>query len=188
MLVKPRLRERLITHSFQVFNFKCWLDAPITPRLQNLLSHIKERGLRHSSNLSGINQFIVRWLIFDYIWHSLACRTCGLQKQESKNLFDSPLAASIQYIVKILCFFVQMLKIFPKKFKEQSVVKENKKIFWNIHKHSVFNLESSKLINCLMDICWSCPWHIYSSIRVQGCGQLRGMKGLSEMHQVHISI
>jgi hypothetical protein len=27
-----------------------------------------------------------------------------------------------------------------------------------------------------------------SSIRLQGCGQLRGMKGLSDMHQVHISI
>jgi len=60
MLVKPPSREPLITHSFQVFNFKCWLDAPITPRLQNLLSHIKERGLRHSSNLSGVNEFIVR--------------------------------------------------------------------------------------------------------------------------------
>jgi hypothetical protein len=66
MLVKPRLREPLITHSFQVFNFKCWLDAPIKPRLQNLLSHIKERGLRHLTNLSGVNQSIVRRLIFDY--------------------------------------------------------------------------------------------------------------------------
>jgi hypothetical protein len=82
-----------------------------------------------------------------------------------------------------------MLNFFQKKFKEQYVVKENKKIFWNIHKHSVFNMESSKLINCLMEICWSRPWHMYSSsIRVQGCGQLRGMKGLSEMHQVYISI
>ncbi len=158
MLVKPRLREPLITHSFQVFNFKCWLDAPITPRLQNLFSHIKERWLRHSSNLSGVYQFIVRWLIFDYgSWSSLACRTCELQKQEIKNLFDSPLAASIRYIVKTLCFFVEMLNFFPKKCKEQYVVKENKKIFWNIHKHSVFNMESSKLINCLMDICWSRP-------------------------------
>jgi hypothetical protein len=101
-----------------------------------------------------------------YIWLWVMTLT-SVQKHESKNLFDSPLAASIQYIVKILCFFVEMLKFFPKKFKEQYVVKENKKLFWNIHKHSVFNMESSKLINCLIYICWSRPWHMYSSsIRV----------------------